>query len=431
MPMPRIVFATFGSLGDLHPVIALALEMKRRGHDVLVATTENYREKLSALGLAFRAIRPDLLAGGEHIVAEIMDGARGTERLMKAHMFPAVGDMYEDLAAIVPGADLLVASELVFVAPILAHTQRVPWVAYFLAPVSLFSMQDPPVLPLPPPLQWLPRLGPPALRMVKRLGKIVSHSWWRPLRKLRRRHGLSAGGHPLFEGKISPLLNLALYSPALQSPQPDWPAHTVQAGFCFFDENAGAAPAPLPQAVEEFLQAGEAPIVFTLGSAAVYIARDFYIESARAAEQIGRRALLLLGPNSPPPNLPPSILAWDYLPYASIFPRAAALVHQGGVGTTAQALRSGRPMLVVPFAHDQFDNAGRVVRIGTGRTITRPAYQAARVAAEISILLRKADYARMAAKIGAHIRAESGVTIAGNALERALQPGAQPGVEKS
>jgi rhamnosyltransferase subunit B len=420
--MGRIVLATFGSLGDLHPVIALALELQRRRHDVLVATSENYREKIGRLGLAFQPLRPDLLAEGEHIVAEIMDGPRGTERLMKNRMFPAVRAMYADLLPLVKDADLLVASELVYAAPILAATQDTRWATFFLAPVSLFSMHDPPVLPLPPAFQWLPKLGPPALRLVKRVGQLVSHSWWRPIRELRRELGVPVGGHPLFAGKISPLLNLVLYSPVLQRPQPDWPARTVQAGFCFFDEepiNARHRPA-LPPAVETFLQAGEPPVVFTLGSAAVYVAENFYAESAHAAQQLGCRALLLLGPNPPPPDLPASILAWDYLPYAQIFPRAAAIVHQGGVGTTAQALRAGRPMLIVPFAHDQFDNAARVTRLGAGRTLSRTSYRAKRVAAEISALSTNPTYAEHAARIGAGVQAERGVAIACDALEQAL-----------
>ena len=161
-------------------------------------------------------------------------------------------------------------------------------------------------------------------------------------------------------------------------------------------------------------------MVFTLGSAAVYLAGNFYAESARAIQQLGRRALLLVGKNPPPANLPPSILAWDYLPYASIFPHASAIVHQGGVGTTAQALRAGRPMLVVPFAHDQFDNAARVTRLGVARTLSRSRYRAKHVGRELVALLDPASYAQVAATVGTRIRAEQGVLAAGDALEQQL-----------
>ena len=416
--MARIVLATFGSLGDLHPVIALALELRRRGHDPVVATSENYRGKIAALGLAFHALRPDLLAGGEHIIAEIMDGHRGSERLMRERMFPAVRAMHADLALAIASADLLVASELVFAASILAATHGIPWVSFELAPVSLFSLHDPPVLPIPDAVRWMQRGGPLAFRAIRGLAKLASHSWWKPVRELRRELGLPRGGHPLFEGKYSPLLNLVLFSSVLQPPQPDWPAASRQTGFLFYDEPGEFA--ALPPAVEEFFRAGEPPIVFTLGSAAVYIAGNFYAESARAAQLLGRRALLLLGKNPPPHHLPPSIFAWDYLPFASVFPRAAAIVHQGGVGTTAQALRAGRPMLVVPFAHDQFDNAARVTRLGVARTISRRRYTGETAARTLGELLADPRATDRATELGGQIRNERGIELAATAIERAL-----------
>ena len=153
--MPRIVIATYGSLGDLHPAIALALELRRRGHPVVLATSENYRGKIAALGLEFHALRPDLLADGERVVAEIMDGPRGTERLMRDHLFPTVRVMHEDLATIVGDTDLLVASELVFAAPLLEATRGVRWVSYFLAPISLFSSRTSSrIVSEPRPVPW-------------------------------------------------------------------------------------------------------------------------------------------------------------------------------------------------------------------------------------------------------------------------------------
>ncbi len=419
--MSHIVLATYGSLGDLHPALALAIGLRARGHTVTLATSESYREKIGALGIAFHPLRPDLLAQGEHIVADIMDGARGSERLLKHYLFPAVREMHADLAPLLPHTDVLIASELFFPAPIFAATHRIRWISYQLAPVSLFSRHDPPILPAPDSVRWLQRRGW-IHRLIKRVAKIVSHGWWRPVRDLRAALGLPAGEHPLFEGKYSPQLNLALFSPLLQPPQPDWPANTVQSGFLFHDES-GSATAQLPAAVAAFLAAGEAPIVFTLGSAAVYVPGDFYAASAAAAQRLGRRALLLVGKNIPPSNLPASVLAWNYLPYAQIFPDAAAIVHQGGVGTTAQALRAGRPMLVIPFAHDQFDNAARIVRLGAGRTLSRRKYRPERVTVELNALLNTRSYADAATAAGASVRDERGVHVACNAVERLVGAG--------
>jgi UDP:flavonoid glycosyltransferase YjiC (YdhE family) len=172
--------------------------------------------------------------------------------------------------------------------------------------------------------------------------------------------------------------------------------------------------------VEKFLAAGEPPIVFTLGSAAVALAGDFFRVSAQAAQILGRRAVLLLGKNPAPPDLLPSVLTWDYLPYGQILPRAAAIVHQGGIGTTAQSLRAGRPMLVVPFAHDQFDNAARIARLGIAEILPRHHYRPPRVIAALDRLLASPAVAAAATEVGRRIRAETGPALACAAVERLL-----------
>jgi UDP:flavonoid glycosyltransferase YjiC (YdhE family) len=238
------------------------------------------------------------------------------------------------------------------------------------------------------------------------------------VRALRRDLGLPPGRSPLFEGKASPRLNLALFSPVLQQPQPDWPAATVQTGFAFYDEPDAA---PLSPAVERFLAEGEPPLVFTLGSSAVHLAGDFYAQAAAAAQSLGRRSLLMLGSNAVPDGLPASVQCCDYAPFAHVFPRAAAIVHQGGVGTTAQALRAGKPMVVVPFAHDQFDNAARVTRLGVARTIPRQRSAARPMAHELASLLAKRRAADVAAEVGRRVRAERGAVTAADAIERVLR----------
>src|SRR5258708_16061726 len=104
-------------------------------------------------------------------------------------------------------------------------------------------------------------------------------------------------------------------------------------------------------------------------------------------------------PGNRPALLPDNVFACDYAPFTALFPRAAAIVHQGGVGTTGQALRSGRPMLVVPWAHDQPDNADRVCRLGVARTLDRDRYSARSAAVALGRLLDAHSYASRAAEV--------------------------------
>jgi UDP:flavonoid glycosyltransferase YjiC (YdhE family) len=204
----------------------------------------------------------------------------------------------------------------------------------------------------------------------------------------------------------------------LARKQPDYPSQTVVTGFPFYD---AADERPAPRELLQFLDGGEPPIVFTLGSSAVWIAEEFYQTAIAVARTLGRRALLLAGEQSEPlraAGLPDSIAAFDYAPHGVVMPRASVVVHQGGVGTTGQALRAGRPMLVVPFGQDQPDNARRCVALGVARTISRRAFRPPRVASELSKLLDDSSYAARAAAVGREVQAEQGTRNACDELER-------------
>jgi len=211
---------------------------------------------------------------------------------------------------------------------------------------------------------------------------------------------------------------LALFSRVLGVEQKDWPENTLITGFCFYDADAGNA--ALPPHLEAFVSAGEPPVVFTLGSAAVLAAGSFYEVSARAAKRLGGRAVLLIGTdprNRPTESLPDSICVAEYAPYSALFNRASLVVHQGGVGTTAQCLRAGKPMLIMPYSHDQPDNARRMRRLGAGRTILRSNYKPWRVTRALRAMLGMPSLAESAQSAARQIAKENGVETAVNALE--------------
>jgi len=157
--------------------------------------------------------------------------------------------------------------------------------------------------------------------------------------------------------------------------------------------------------------------VFTLGSSAVQQAGTFYSESLAAIRRLKCRAVLLAGDNILPQPLPPGVAIFPYVPFSRIFPRASVIVHSGGIGTCAQALAAARPMLVVPFAFDQPDNAARLKRLGLARVIPRKKYHAGRALEELDRLLSDGAYAQAAAKAARRMTEENGVRTACNAIE--------------
>ncbi|MBD1841849.1 glycosyltransferase family 1 protein [Cyanobacteria bacterium FACHB-63] len=419
--MSRIVLTTIGSFGDLHPKIAIALELRKRGHDVVFATHKEYQNKIEALGFEFHRMRPDNTALDDpQEMARMMDLKTGTEYVIKNWVCANLRETYSDLMDGAKDANFMVAGEGVVAARLVAEKLEIPWAFAVLQPASFLSVYDPSVLPILPFLAKLRGLGSLANRGIIRLSKVLSKSWAEPIHQLRRELGLPPlAGSPFIDDKYSPYLVLALFSSVFAKPQPDWAKNTVLTGFAFYDGNEGET--ELAPKLQQFLDRGDPPIVFTLGSAAVMAPGRFYQESVQAVKQLNRRAVLLMGKNTPPEDLPENIFAMSYVPYSQIFPRACAIVHQGGIGTTAQALRAGRPALVMPCSHDQPDNAARVERLGTSRIIPRKQYSAEQVVKQLRELLGSPDYAAKAAEIGGIIRAEDGVGLACDSIEKQLQ----------
>ncbi len=347
-----------------------------------------------------------------------MDMRRGPAFLLRELILPALPGTYQDLLIAASGADLIIAGEIVFAAPMVAEKLRLPWVSALLSPFSFYSAYDPPVSPYAPSLAFLGRINWRFNRVLHRLSRLAFRNWWEPVHRLRRELGLRPGRDPLFEEKFSAELILALFSPEIAPPQPDWPKNTVQPGYVFYDRDD--ARSGLPAALEEFLQAGEAPIVFTLGSTAVHAPRTFFEQSAEAARILNRRAVFLTGQNPPPSGMSSKSIVVPYVPFSELFPRAAAVVHQGGSGTTAQALRAGHPTLIMPCGFDQPDNAARVKRIGAGLTVTRENYNARTAAKTLRRLLTDPKYAENAQKIAGRLEREDGLGIACDAIERLL-----------
>jgi rhamnosyltransferase subunit B len=427
--MKKIVISTFGSFGDVHPYVAIALELKRRGHRPVIATSEVYREKTDALGLELHPVPPDLPSYDRpeevaRMIAEMIDPRKGPERVFTQFVNPHLRGMYDALLEATRGADLLLTHVLSLAGPPLAEKTGVPWVSTVLAPISMFSNYDPPVFPQMPWLYHVLKLHPAVSRAAMRVGRLKLDQMAAPLYKLRAELGLKRGGNPMLEGQHSPRMVLALFSSAIAPRQPDWPPQTRVTGFPFYDrrDRAGDDGERLDPALLRFLDAGEPPVVFTLGSSAIYAAGDFYQASAEAARAAGVRALLLTGePWNRPAELPEGVAAFDYAPYGGLLPRARAVVHQGGIGTTAQGLRAGLPALVVPFSHDQFDNASRVARVGAGRALPRAKYNAGSAAKELRALLADESYTTRAAEVGRRIRSENGAVAAADAIEEVLR----------
>lgn len=422
----RVVFTTWGSFGDLHPFMALALELQKRGHVSVIATSPIYREKVEAEGLRFHPVRPDLPSPDDEAAAEMIrrvSSARwGPAYLFRQLLMPHLRNTYADTLDAVAadgGADLLVSHQVPLTAPLVAQKTGIKWISSVLFPIAFTSAYDPPTPPQLPALRTIAATHPFVARTLFGIGKWTMRSWVEPIQTLRNELALPRSQNPIFEGQHSPTLVLALFSKLLSQVLPDFPPNTLVTGFPFFDRKDEQQPS---SDLIRFLDEGEPPILFTLGSSLVWIATDFYRVSIEAAQKLGKRALLLIGDkrNLPQTELPQGIAAFDYAPHSVVMPRASVIVHQCGIGTTGQALRAGRPMLVVPYGQDQPDNARRCVRLGVGRTLSYARFTTPRVVSELSHLINDPSYREHAEKVGQEVEEENGTKRACDAIEDVL-----------
>jgi UDP:flavonoid glycosyltransferase YjiC (YdhE family) len=137
----RIILSNIGTFGDINPLIAIALELKRRGHVPVLAVPAVFEGKIRPLGLEFHAVRPDIDPTNTTLIGMIYDVKKGTERGLREFLFPVLHLTYEDLldAATSPErADLLLLGELNYAGPLVAETTGIPWASYVLAPLSFF-----------------------------------------------------------------------------------------------------------------------------------------------------------------------------------------------------------------------------------------------------------------------------------------------------
>ena len=368
-----VLLATYGSPGDLQPFLAIGLALEGCGQPVIIATSEVYRDRVTRLGLAFTPIRPnrDPQLPDPDFLERVTRGERPAE-LFRDMFMPGLRESTTDLIEAAAGVRAIVSHTLVGGGRLAAEVKGVPWISVVMQPMGYFPEGEPPVIGPPGLAAVLRALGKPASRAFLRGARELSLPWVSHWHSLREDLGLAPSSHhPLFEGQHSPLLSLGIFPRILGGPQADWPPSARVTGFPFLRDPSRRL---LPE-LADFLADGEPPVVFTLGTTAVNEPGRFYEVSAAAARELGLRAVLVTGPNNAVALCDDQIVAVPWAPHDLLFPRSCAVVHQGGIGTLAEATAAGKPMIIVPYAHDQADNAWRASRLGVGETLSRHEYR--------------------------------------------------------
>jgi rhamnosyltransferase subunit B len=405
------ILVSIGTDGDIFPYIALGTRLRSRGHRVTLASCEQYRALAVELGFSFCSLvsneeMHEVLANADfwHPVKSGIVGARWGVR--------AIPRQYQQLADLTRDANaVLIANPGVLAARIVQEKLGVPLATLLLQPGMLPSVSAPPVLPAGPTLPgWAPwPIGRLYFWLIDALGGLL---FGRDLNRFRASLNLKPVRR-VFRWWLAPELVIGMFPDWYAPPQADWPTQIKLVGFPLDD---GRPEKALPADVLEFCGAGEPPIVFTLGTGMMHAA-EFFREAVEACRTLGARGLFLTKYRQQlPDSLPPFARHCEFAPFLQLFPGCAAVVHHGGVGTTAKALASGTPQLILPLAWDQPDNAARVKRLEVGAWL-RPSRRSSRHLVEALTGLRRPRMRERCRELAARFGNHDALEIAANLVE--------------
>jgi rhamnosyltransferase subunit B len=374
-----ILLCTIGSTGDVNPFIGIGQELKKRGFRVVLITSQYFATQARSVGLDFFG-----LGSAEDYQSIIQDPDlwspdKGFKVFAERVVFPIMEPAYEIIAGFDPSNTLLVAQGQFFAAHIAHEKLGFPFVTIHLQPAAFRSVHEFPLLPV--------KLPPPLIRgLFSLIDALLLDKLFAPnINRFRQRLGLPVI-KKIFGGWMhSPQKNLGLFPDWFAHPQPDWPPQTQLTSFVYYDKQSGNE--ELPRELQTFLSAGSAPIIFTAGTAMKH-ADQFFLDCIEACQRLGRRGILLTQhPEQLPAELPENIQHFAYLPFSKVLPQALALVHHGGIGTTAQAIAAGIPQVIRPMAHDQPDTAARVEKLGIGVSLSTKKFNATSLAEKLKVLI--------------------------------------------
>jgi len=404
--------STFGSAGDVFPMLGLALELRQRGHDILFATNAHFEDLIRSHDLEFEPLGTEA-----DYQACIRDPDLWKPRTAFAHVFasfrPILKQQYaihEQLHSKHPDA-VAVSNCLGFGALNAREKLRMPLITVHVQPAVIWSNHAPPTLPGVIGPRWLKGL-------MYSLGEkfVIDRTVCPFLNPWRAELGLPPVKR-ITRWWNSPDGVVCLFPDWYAPPQRDWPPNLIETDFPLWNANSDQGLAP---DVAAFLDAGDAPLVFTPGSANVH-GREFFDAAIDACRTLNRRGILLTEFREQiPDSLPESVAYFRYVPLDLLLPRAAAFVHHGGIGSTSQALAAGIPQVLMPLAHDQFDNAARVEQLNVGASIPAPKFNAARLTGALQRLLASPPVAAACRLAAQRLVNHNGLTRAAEAIDRML-----------
>jgi rhamnosyltransferase subunit B len=420
--MARIVFHSAAYWGDVMPYVPVANELVRRGHDVTYALPVGHHALLAGerftVADSGNPFSPDHVAGDsehEHMVAKrgmTLSGALLGRYYAKAFVVPYLKSGTEALCALGADADLFVTHPTSgVITRIAADLTGVPMLTGHLFPMMLPTGAAPP--PGIPSLR-LPALNRAVWRATEQTVRLGMFD--REINGYRREVGLEPVRAAMLNSGLHDGM-LLLCSPTYTPPEPDWPSSWLMTGFTLWH---GPTDQALDPAVDAFIDAGDPPVLVTLGTSAASVSQKLFEAIAVRLDDLGLRGLFLTGrPDNVMPAMRDRPGLFSFAPLTEVLPRCRAVVQSGSGGTHAAAMTAGLPLVTVPLLFDQIFHGRRTEQLGIGRMVPRRR-RTERLWDAILAITEDDSYARRARAFAAQLAHEDGVTVAADAIERRL-----------
>ena len=413
------ILSSLGTDGDVLPVIGLGVALRARGHRVTLVAAGQYAELAGERWLEFR----------ELVSAEEMRGFFGNPDVwhpLKTAQYASnwgtrfIQRQYELLREVsADEASVLITNPAVFAAGMVHEKMGRPLVTVVLQPWMIPSASAPPTMPIPGLPLWAPKLIHSMFFHVANLAAAVLFG--PKLNRVRRAAGLKPMRN-ILRNWFSRQLVIGMFPDWYGPPQSDWPANVRLTGFPLFDGMVSRTP---PSGLHEFLTKRKPTVAFTFGSGMMH-GPQLFEAATRVCERLNVQGLFINRFQHPSP--PGFMFHASFIPFREVFPRCAAIVHHGGIGTTAEALAAGKPQLILPLGFDQLDNGVRVQRLGAGLHTTSKHNLVARtrplrerdlgeIADKISELLRP-DFKARATAYMHRVREVNALEVAADAVDR-------------
>jgi len=414
-----LVLVTGGTRGDVDPFVALGIGLRAAGYGVSVATNEDFREVVTSRGLEFRPLSGNFRAIiGSPEGREWIESGSSAGRYRKAatKVFSSWWARWmADMDAACREGERVLFHPIWCGAQYVAEKRAVPSVCISPIPILPTGHLPPLFAPGAPAWPWLRRW------LWNQGQEVVGGMLLETFQEYRRSVGLAplpgprVGDYMVAQGV--PLVHV--FSRVLTDRPPDWPERTHVTGSCQLPRDPRWAP---PRELEAFLAAGPPPVYVGFGSMTGRDPAELTALVVDAVTRAGVRAVVGTGWGGIDGQaFPPHVHRVDDVPHDWLFPRVAAVVHHGGIGTTTAGLRAGKATLVVPFFADQPYWGQRVEELGVGpAALPKNKLTAARLAERIGRLLAEPRYAEAARRVQASLLAEDGVARAVEVIGRYL-----------